>query len=311
MSLNPAIPPLLEMFGPLMAMDFNAMSADQMRQIFDQPVAIGPPIAMARVEEISIPLAGRTLAARLYVPPGAENAPALTLFFHGGGWVLGTLATHDGTARALAKASGAAVLSIGYRLAPEHRYPAAADDCFEATVWAAANGASLGLHPSRLAVAGDSAGGNLAAAVAIMARDAGGPALAHQLLIYPVTDANFATRSYADNGGGNYFLSTAAMRFYWDAYLGGRSPDDSPLAAVLRHSDLAGLPPATVITAEYDPLRDEGEAYARALVKAGVPVDSPMAPGMIHGFFSMFEMIPAAQGWIDHGGTNLARAFAR
>lgn len=310
MTLNPAIPPLLEMFAPIMAMDFNAMSADQMRAIFDQPVAMGPPIAMARVAEISIPLPGRTLAARLYVPEGAPAVPGLTLFFHGGGWVLGTLATHDGTARALARASGAAVLSVGYRLAPEHRYPAAADDCFEATVWAHANAAALGIDPARLAVAGDSAGGNLAAAVAIMARAAGGPALAHQLLIYPVTDARFDTRSYRSNGGGNYFLSTAAMQFYWDAYLGGRSADDAPLAAVLRQADLAGLPPATVITAEYDPLRDEGQAYAARLAAAGVTVDAPLAPGMIHGFFSMFEMIPAAQTWIDHAGANLSAAFA-
>lgn len=310
MSINPAIPPLLEMFAPLMAMDFNAMTADQMRAIFDQPIP-GSIIPMARVEEISIPLPGRTLAARLYVPEGAETVPGLTLFFHGGGWVLGTLATHDSTARALARASHAAVLSVGYRLAPEHRYPAAADDCFEATAWAAANAATLGIDATRLAVAGDSAGGNLAAAVAIMARDAGGPALAHQLLIYPVTDANFSTRSYADNGSGNYFLSTAAMQYYWDAYLGGVSPDDAPLAAVLRHADLSGLPPATVVTAEYDPLRDEGQAFARRLESAGVTVDAPMAPGMIHGFFSMFEMIPAAQGWIDHAGGNLAGSFAR
>jgi acetyl esterase len=309
MTLNPAIPPLLAMFAPLMAMDFNTMSADQMRAVFDQPIPTAMPIAMARVAEISIPLPGRTLAARLYVPPGAGEG--LTLFFHGGGWVLGTLATHDSTARALARASGSAVLSVGYRLAPEHRYPAAADDCYEAVVWAAANGAALGVDASRLAVAGDSAGGNLAAAAAIMARDAGGPAILHQLLIYPVTDAAFDRASYAENGGGDYFLSTAAMQFYWNAYLGGRSPDDAPLAAVLRQPDLSGLPPATVVTAEHDPLRDEGQAYARRLAEAGVAVDAPMAPGMIHGFFSMFEMIPAAQGWIDHAGANVAAAFAR
>ncbi|MFZ4687746.1 MAG: alpha/beta hydrolase [Polymorphobacter sp.] len=308
MSLNPAIPPLLELFAPLMAMDFNAMSADQMRAIFDQPVSIGPPIAMAKVDEISIALPGRTLAARLYVPENAGGG--LTLFYHGGGWVLGTLATHDGTARALAKASGHAVLSVGYRLAPEHRYPAAADDGYAALAWAAANAATLGIDPARLAVAGDSAGGNIAAAAAIMARDTGGPKLVHQLLIYPVTDANFGTKSYADNGGGNFFLSTAAMQFYWAAYLGDIASQDAPLAAVLQSADLSGLPPATVVTAEYDPLRDEGQAYARRLAEAGVAVDAPLAPGMIHGFFSMAEMIPAAQGWIDHAGANLAAALA-
>jgi acetyl esterase len=309
MTLDPAIQPLLDMFGALRPPDYTRVSADEMRALFDQVLAIAPPIAMARVEAIDIELPGRVVPARLYVPAAAR--PGLTLFFHGGGWVLGTLDTHDATARALARASGAAVLSIAYRLAPEHRYPAAADDCFEATLWAAENAARLGVDATRLAVAGDSAGGNLAAAVAIMARDARGPALAHQLLIYPVTDANFATPSYADNGGGNYFLSTAAMQFYWDAYLGGLAPDAAPLAAVLRQGDLSGLPPATVVTAEYDPLRDEGQAYARRLAAAGVKVDAPLAPGMIHGFFSMFEMIPTAQRWIDHAGANLAAAFAR
>jgi acetyl esterase len=242
------------------------------------------------------------------VPEAATRG--LTVFFHGGGWVIGTLDTHDSTCRALAKASGAAVLSIGYRLAPEHRYPAAVDDCYEATVWAAANAATFGVDATRLAVAGDSAGGNLAAAVAIKIRDAGGPALAHQLLIYPVTDARFDTASYTANGGGNYFLSTAGMERFWSAYLGDLPASEAPLAAILHTPDLANLPPATVITAEYDPLRDEGQAYAARLMAAGVAVDAPLAPGMIHGFFAMFEIAPAAQGWVDHAGANLAAAFA-
>ena len=308
MTLNPAIQPILDMMAPLLSVDWKTIPTDAMRAMLDNPMALGPPITMARVEDIDIDLPGRSLAARLYIPDGATRG--LTLFFHGGGWVIGSLDTHDSTCRALARASGAAVLSIGYRLAPEHCYPAAIDDCYDATVWAATNGEALKVDVLRLAVAGDSAGGNLAAAVAIKARAVGGPALVHQLLIYPVTDARFDTPSYRANGGGNYFLSTAGMERFWSAYLGDLPAAEAPLAAILHTPDLSGLPPATVITAEYDPLRDEGQAYAVRLAAAGVTVDAPMAPGMIHGFFGMFEMVPAAQGWIDHGGGNLAAAFA-
>lgn len=310
MTLNPAVQSLLAMMAAAPAIDFETASVADARAIFDNPMAFGEPIAMARIEDLTIGLHGRDLAARLYLPEGAGKAPGLTVYFHGGGWVIGTLETHDSTCRALARASNAAVLSVAYRLAPEHRYPAAADDCYGATVWAAANAARLGIDGTKIAVAGDSAGGNLAAAVAIMARDAGAPKLRHQLLIYPVTDADFDRPSYAANGGGDYFLSTAGMKWFWDHYLGAASASDAPLAAVLGHADHSGLPPATVITAEYDPLRDEGDAYAARLAAAGVEVDATCAPGMIHGFFGMFEMVPDALPWIEHAGANLKRSFA-
>jgi acetyl esterase len=309
MTLNPAVEALLAMMAQMPAVDFETATAADARSIFDNPMPSGEQVSMARVEDISINLPGRTIDARLYVPSGAGDAPGLTVFFHGGGWVIGTLDTHDGTCRALAKVSNAAVLSVAYRLAPEHRYPTAAHDCFDATSWAAANAAQLGIDPNKLAVAGDSAGGNLAAAVAIMARDAGAPKLAHQLLIYPVTDANFDRPSYAANGGGDYYLSTAGMKWFWDHYLGSISLDEAPLAVVLGQADLSGLPSATVITAEYDPLRDEGDAYAAKLTAAGVAVDAACAPGMVHGFFSMSEMVPDALPWVERGGKNLAKAF--
>ena len=310
MTLNPAVEALLAMMAQAPAIDFETASPGDARAIFDNPMVFGEPIQMARTKDLTIALPGRTLDARLYVPVGAGETPGLTLYFHGGGWVIGTLDTHDSTCRALANASKAAVLSVAYRLAPEHRYPAAADDCFDATVWAAANAEQLGIDGSKIAVAGDSAGGNLAAAVAIMARDAGGPALAHQLLIYPVTDVDFARASYEANGGGDYYLTTTGMKWFWNHYLGSVSTAEAPLAVVLNHPDHSNLPAATVITAEYDPLRDEGDAYAAKLMAAGVAVDAACAPGMVHGFFSMHEMIPDAMPWIKRAGANLARDIA-
>lgn len=307
MPLNPQVEALLAMFAAMPAWDYATLTAPELRAVNDNPMAFGEPPAVARVEDLALDLPGRTLPARLYVPAGAASAAPLVVFYHGGGWVIGTLETHDATCRALARASGAAVLSVGYRLAPEHPYPAPVDDCYDALVWAAAHADELGCDPRRLAVAGDSAGGNLSAAVSIMARDRGGPALRHQLLIYPVTDDDFSLPSYAENGGGDFFLSNAMMRWFWDRYLGDVA--DAPLARVGCTPDLSGLPSATVITAEFDPLRDEGMAYAARLEQAGIAVDAAVAPGMIHGFFSMFQAVPDALPWIERAGANLARAL--
>ncbi|MBS0255284.1 MAG: alpha/beta hydrolase [Proteobacteria bacterium] len=308
MPLNPQVEAVLAMFAMAPPVDYATISAEGLRALFDVPMAMGEPPAVARVEDLAIALADRTVPARFYLPEGAASPAPLVVYFHGGGWVLGTLDTHDRTCRALARASGAAVLSVDYRRAPEHRYPAAAEDCYAAVCWARDHAARLGIDPARLAVAGDSAGGNLAGAVAIMARDRGGPALRHQLLIYPVTDDDYSLASYAQNGGGEYYLGRAAMEWFWGHYLGDQS--EAPLAKIGRTPDLAGLAPATVITAEFDPLRDEGMAYAARLAGAGVTVDAAVAPGMIHGFFSMFEMVPDAMAWIERGGSNLKRAFA-
>jgi acetyl esterase len=308
--LNPQVEALLAALAGYPAPDPATASVAEMRAANDTPMAAGLPIAMARVETLAIPLPGRTLVARLYVPEGADNALPLTLFFHGGGWAVGTLDTHDATVRALARASGSAMLSLAYRLAPEHPYPAPVEDCFEALCWAAGQSAALGVDAARLAVAGDSAGANLAAACAILVRDRCGPTVRHQLLLYPVTDRDYARASYRENGGGEYFLSTGMMDWFWRQYLGETASQDAPLALLARRQDLAGLPPATVIVAEYDPLRDEGLAYAGGLEAAGVPVSAEIAPGMIHGFCSMFEAVPDALGWIDRGGQALAADLA-
>ena len=309
MTLNPQVQTLLALFAQAPVIDWERATPADVRATNDTPLSVGDPPHVAMVRAISVPLAGRTLEARLYRPETASAAPPLLVYFHGGGWVIGTLDTHDGTCRALADKSGVAVLSIGYRLAPEHPFPAPLDDCYDALCWAVAQAESLGIDASRVAVGGDSAGANLAGAVAIMARDRHGPALRHQLLLYPVTDSDFTPASYAENGSGNYFLSTAAMRWFWHHYLGADAKSPPPLAAILRTPDLARLPSTTLIAAEYDPLRDEGMAYAARLSGAGVSVDAEIAPGMIHGFISMFDFVPDTWPWIEKAGRQLARAM--
>ncbi|HEY1118966.1 MAG TPA: alpha/beta hydrolase [Acidimicrobiales bacterium] len=256
---------------------------------------------VARIEDLEIPGPAGAIPARLYVPR-ADGTPPVVVYYHGGGWVLGGIDSHDGTCRALANASGAAVVSVDYRLAPEHPFPAAVDDAWAALEWVAANAAELGGDPSRLAVAGDSAGGNLAAVVAIQARDTGAPALRGQLLVYPVTDATMSHPSIEENGSG-YFLTKADMEWFYGHYAPER-PDDwrlSPLAA----PDLAGLAPALVLTAEYDPLRDEGEAYARRLDDDGVPVELIRKDGLIHGFFGMVADVDEARDAMERSGAAL------
>ena len=305
MPLDPGIEALLAALAEMPAIDPSVASVGEMRAANDRPIDAGPPIAMARVEDLVIPLPGRSLAARLYVPENAGGKPPLTVFFHGGGWVVGTLDTHDATARALARASGSALLSVAYRLAPEHPYPAPVEDCYDALCWAASQEQVLGVDADRLAVAGDSAGANLAAACAILARDRGGPVLHHQALIYPVTDRDYTTASYRENGAAGGFLTTAMMDWFWQHYVGDRTAREAPLAFLLHTPDLRDLPPASVIVAQYDPLRDEGLAYARRLAEAGVRVTADVAEGMIHGFFSLFAAVPGVHAWIDRAGGRL------
>jgi acetyl esterase len=200
------------------------------------------------------------------------------------------------------------VVAVDYRLAPEHRYPAAPEDCYAALRWVAANAASLGADARRLAVGGDSAGGNLSAVVSQMARDKGGPAIRFQLLIYPVTDADFTRRSYVDNAEG-YLLTTASMRWFWDHYLPDPGQRAEPYASPLRAADLSGLPPAWVCTAEFDPLRDEGEAYAKRLQQAGVSTTLTRFDGLIHGFISMGLVAPRAQAAIDEAVAALKKGL--
>ena len=250
-------------------------------------------VAVASVEELTVPGDHGAMAARIYRPEADGPLPTV-VFFHGGGFVIGDLDTHDNQCRTVCREVEAVVLSLAYRLAPEDRFPAAVDDCRAAASWAAEHVDRLGGDPQRIAVAGDSAGGNLAAVVAQHARDAGAPRLAAQLLIYPAVDFRDDDSAYpsrVENAEG-YFLTREDMRWFSDSYAEGADPADPRLSPLL--GDLEGLPPAVVVTAEYDPLRDEGEAYARALEAAGVPVVLERHAGMIHGFFDLSALSPAA-----------------
>jgi acetyl esterase len=244
--------------------------------------------------------------ARLYRP--IAGTPPLLIYFHGGGWVVGSVALSDNFCRALANRSGCAVLSVDYRLAPEHRYPAAADDARRATEWAATHATDLGIDASRLAVGGSSAGGNLAAVVALRARGRG-PVLRAQLLHVPVLDHDFTTGSYRTYATG-HGLTLAGMRWFWDHYLPDEKRRDESDASPLRAKDLRGLPPALLVAAECDPLRDEGRAYAARLDAAGVTVRALEYPGMVHGFMSWSSALPAARRAFDEVGAKLRALLA-
>jgi acetyl esterase len=263
----------------------------------------GEPVA--EVREVAAPAPRGTVPVRLYRPQG-ESPLGLVAYVHGGGWMLGSIESFDALARALANASGAIVASIGYRLAPEHPFPAGLDDALCAVRWLAAEAPALGADPRRVAIAGDSAGGNLATVAARRLR--GEVDLRLQALIYPVTDAGVNTPSYRQFGEG-YGLTAVSMQRFWNVYLDGAdglNPDASPL----RSEDLAGCPPALVLTAEADPLRDEGEAYAEALRDAGVAVDARRLGGTVHGFWRWLAATSASRRAVDEVGAALRSALA-
>jgi acetyl esterase len=267
--------------------------AEARRQYEARIALMAPAPGMAKVEARDIDGPGGPLALRIYTPAGSGPFPLL-VFFHGSGFVLCSLDTHDGMCRNLAAGIGCVVASVDYRLAPEHKFPKGLDDCLAATRWAAAHAAELGADASRIMVGGDSAGGNMAAAAALRVRDEGGPALCGQLLLYPVTDYHTpGTPSYVENANG-YGLTRDTMEWFWGHYLGDPREAENPHASPLRAPDLSGLPPACVMTAEYDPLRDEGELYGERLRAAGVPVAITRRAGMNHGFLFWVGVVSAA-----------------
>lgn len=277
---------------------YETLTASEARAYYAQARFATNPEApeLARVAPLSIPAPHGAIPARLYVPkqPRLRDglSPAL-VFFHGGGWVIGDLESHDVVCRQLAVEGALIVIAVDYRLAPEHKFPAAADDAIAATKWIAANARELGIDAARLAIGGDSAGGNLAAVVALAARDGDGPAIAGQVLIYPATDFAMTHGSHSEPET-SVLLTHSVIRWFRDHYLSGAADIHDWRASPARAKNLAGLPPAYVLTAGADPLRDEGYEYAARLEQAGVPITYKHFPGQFHGFFTMGKLLNQA-----------------
>ena len=276
------------------------VAAEDMRALAGEPIEVGS------VRDTTIPVEGDEIGARVYTPQGAGPHPVV-MFFHGGGWVICSLDTHDNVARAICRDAEAVVVSVDYRMAPEHRYPTAAHDCFAATRWVADNAASLGADASRLAVCGDSAGGNLSAVVSQMARDDGGPRIRYVALIYPAVDMTRTGGSLDENASG-YFLETAGMHWFMNHYLSEAEREET-MASPLLHEDLSRLPDCFIATCEYDPLRDEAEAYGDALRANGVHVETKRYDGMIHGAATLTGVLDGGRRLVSEVAAHLRHAL--
>jgi acetyl esterase len=303
MALHPQAQSLIDMFAASGAPPLPESTIEEAREragMIRQLLGPGPEVV--EVRDIRIPTPDGEIGARIYRP--TADATGTVVYFHGGGWVLGAIEDFDALARALAVESGAQLVSVDYRLAPEHRFPAAADDAFAGLVWVAEN-----LPGDGLVVAGDSAGGNLAAVCARRARDNGGPSLALQVLVYPVTDHDFERPSYSEHGNSGLLLGRGDMEWFWNHYVPSiedrNHPDASPLCAF----DLSGLAPAYVVIAEYDPLRDEGQAYADRLAAAGIPVTVKRYEDQLHGFFILVNFLETADVAVKEAGQTIRAAL--
>ena len=289
---------------------FANMTVAQAREALLQLRELAGPPESILSEDRVVPGPGGGIPVRLYVPE-AVSRPPLVVYFHGGGFVCGSLETIDTPLRALANRSGCAIVSVDYRLGPEHRFPAAVEDAERAVGWAAGHAAELGFSPHLLAVAGDSCGGGLAASVCLLARERGGPPIDLQLLLYPMLDPGCDMPSQHEFGAGGYLITRADLRWFWSHYLRREEDGRDWRAAPLEARDLAGLPPAAVITAEFDPLRDEGEEYARRLSEAGVPVEQIRYDGLIHACFQMAGVVDRCRAVVDDVADLLRRLLAR
>lgn len=307
--LHPEISGLLQEMGSSPLPSFESLSPEGarafMKEMFptpEEPEPVGDVMEL-QISEDGIPV-------RVYIPDREGPYPTL-VYYHGGGWVLGDLDTHDATCRALTNEVDCMVVSVGYRLSPEHRFPVPLQDCYTALEWVFDDAVPMQIDTDNVAIGGDSAGGNLAAAVALLARDRGGPSLAHQSLIYPVTDHAFNTTSYDENAEG-YMLEKSSMEWFWDQYLRDDIDGQNPYASPIRAQSLEELPPATVTTCGFDPLRDEGAAYAKRLDEEGVPVNHINYDDCIHGI-AQFLVDPMdltrSRELIDDVATDLREAF--
>lgn len=305
MQIHPELAAVLEQFKDAPPMDFVATPVPQIRKLMDHMPFPPADLPMHEVRELDISGGdAKPLRLRLYRPRAAQAAPVM-VYFHGGGWCIGTLDTHDNLCRHLARITGMNVVSVDYRLAPEHVFPAALDDAYAATRWVAQHAKELLCDAQQLMVAGDSAGGNLAIGVCLRAKEDGWSGIRQQLLLYPVCDSKMDTSSHALYGQ-MPFLTTDAMAAMWRHYHPGTSVH--PLASIMQYPDVAGLPPAVLVTAELDILRDEGEAFAQRLEQAGVPVVTIRAQGMLHGFANFSTLVPAVATLLESACANLSFA---
>lgn len=314
MSLDPQVKALLDQLAENPAPKLWELTPAEGREMYVAMASLLEPadVAIGKTEDVTIPGPAGEIPARVYTPVAAGGAalPCL-VFFHGGGWVIGGLGTHDVLCRTLSNEAGVRVVSVDYRMAPEHPYPAAVEDAYAAVKWVEDNAGTLGVDANAIAVGGDSAGGNLSAAVSLMARDKKGPAIAFQLLIYPATDlSNTKTWGSREEFAEGYFLEKKGMDWFEANYFGDNDAlRMEPYASPLKADDLSNLPPAYVITAGFDPLRDEGKAYADALNAAGTKAEYIDYPGMIHGFFNMQGALDVSRAAVKEAAAKLAAAL--
>jgi acetyl esterase len=313
MSIDPQVQEILNKMAELNLPPMQTLSVEAGRAQFlamAKARAVDP-VPVDSVEEVQIPGPGGKFQALVYTPEGASGPLPVLIYYHGGGHVIGSPETHDPTARNLCAGAHCKVVSVNYRKGPEHKFPAAVEDAFAAVQWCAENASSIGVDASRIAVGGDSAGGNLAVVAALMARDAGGPALCFQLLVYPVADYRCKSDSYERYSTGYGLLEADTMIWFQNHYLNTPAEGDDWRASPLLASDLSGLPPALVMTAQYDVLHDDGAALADALVAAGNSVTYEEYPGMIHGFFGFIPIVDSAVNAQNSAITALRNAFAK
>ena len=312
MALDPQARAVLDLIIKSGRPPYHQLSPKEARQLFREtrPASTPVPPEIGVVRNVLTEGRDGAVPVRVYRPAGVAATTLLPglVYFHGGGWVIGDLDTHDVLCRQLTAEAGITVASVDYRLAPEHKFPAAVDDAWEATRWVSASAERLGIDARRLAVGGDSAGGNLAAVVALLARDAGGPSIAYQALLYPVTDLDAESRSYTDFADG-YMLTRDSMRWFAAQYLAAKDQATDWRVSPLRAATLAGLPPALIVTAGFDPLRDEGEAYARRLRDADVRADYACYGGMLHGFVGMGRLLDSGNRAVSHIAASLREAL--
>lgn len=309
MELDPKLKEILDSLDPSAETPVEEMTPEEARATWKAEMAevAGKPLPVKSVEDTTFPGPAGPLAARIYRPDCAGDGPLPALvYLHGGGWIRGDLDTHDDVCRYLCHHAGCIVASLAYRLPPENKFPDAVHDCDAGARWVFDSAEALGIDPARIAIGGDSAGGNLTCAVTLLARDRGTPKFCYQLLIYPVTDLASETESKRLYSSG-YLLNS--MPFYIQSYVRSEADLTNPLASPLRAPDLSGLPPAFLFTAGYDPLRDEGDAYAARLEEAGVPVEHKCYGSMIHGFVSITGLLESAEVGLRDSAAALRRAF--